>query len=152
MSEKEKIQIEVELSSKSLSIEHAVCPNNHSLSDKSVKINGKPSFKVKVKYKEQEGFMYLDPVYGSYENIEEGISLPRDAVAEFFCPECGVSLSDAEDRCQSCSSPMFVFHLPKGSIVEGCLKKGCTFHSMKIVDGERQIARLFENSTIESFL
>ena len=69
-----------------------------------------------------------------------------------FCPECGVNLKDPEDVCQLCASPMFVLHLPNGGIAEGCLKKGCMFHKMKIVDAEKQIARTFENNTLESYL
>ena len=153
MSAKEKLQIEVEVSSKKLSVKHATCPNGHLLcSNDSIKIHGHPAIKVKIRYKSKEGYLYLDPVYGSYDNIFEGISMPKGAVAEFFCPECGVSLTDPSETCQLCSSPMFVFHLPKGGIIEGCLKKGCIFHKMKIVDAEQQIARSFENNTLESYL
>lgn len=152
MSKKEKIQIELEVPTKSFHVEHAYCPNGHSLSDESIKINGKPSFKVKVKYKDKEGFMYLDPIYGSYNNIEEGISVPKGAVIEFFCPQCGISLKEPDDTCQLCASPMFVFQLPKGGVVEGCLKKGCIFHKMKIVDAEQQIARLFDDHKLDVYL
>ncbi len=149
---KEKVQIEVEISSKKLNVKHVTCPNGHQLCCDSKKIHGHPSIKLKVRYKEQDGFIYLDPIYGSYDNVEEGLSIPKGGVAEFFCPECGVSLTDHADTCQLCSSPMFVLELPKGGIVEGCLKKGCIFHKMKIVDAEQQIARSFENNTLESYL
>ena len=150
---KEKVQIEVEVSSTQLNVKHATCPNGHLLCcDESVKIHNHPAIKVKVKYKDKEGLLYLDPIYGSYDNIFKGISMPKGGVAEFFCPECGVSLTDPSESCQLCSSPMFVFHLPKGGIVEGCLKNGCLFHKMKIVDAEQQLARSFENSTLESYL
>ena len=152
MSEKEKIQIEVEVPVKKLHVEHAFCPNGHQLVDDSVKIHDKSAIKVKVKYQGQEGFFYIDPTYGSYDNIEEGISLPKGAVLEFFCPECGVSLTDKDETCQICSAPLFVLELPKNGIVEGCLRKGCVFHKMKLVDAEQQIARLFENDTMESYL
>jgi len=152
MRKKEKIQIELEVPSKSLHVEHAYCSKGHSLADESIKISGKPSFKVKVKHKGKEGFMYLDPIYGSYNNIEEGISIPKGAVLEFFCPECGISLTEPDDTCQLCASPMFIFQLPKGGVVEGCLKKGCMFHKMKIVDAEQQVARLFENDNLDAYL
>ncbi len=152
MAKKEKVEIEVEIPAKKLYVKHASCPNGHLLCDETVKIHGYPSIKVKVKYRDQEGWLYLDPVYGSYDNIEKEITLPQGAVVEFFCPECGVSLKDPEETCQLCSSPLFVFQLPKGGIVEGCLKKGCMYHKMKIVDAEQQIARLFEDSTLESYL
>ena len=153
MAKKEKLQIEVEVSSKKLNVKHATCPKGHQLCcDENIKIHGHPAIKVKVRYKGKEGLLYLDPIYGSYDNIFKGIKMPKGAVAEFFCPECGISLRDPHETCQLCSSPMFIFHLPKGGIVEGCLKRGCVFHKMKIVDAEQQIARSFENSTLESFL
>jgi len=153
MAKKEKVQIEVEVKAKKLSVHNATCPKGHSLcSEDKVKIHEHPAIKVKIRYKGKEGMLFLDPVYGSYDNIFEGITMPKGGVAEFFCPECGVSLTDPIDRCQLCSSPMFVFHLPKGGIVEGCLKNGCLFHKMKIVDAEQQLARSFENSTLESYL
>jgi hypothetical protein len=152
MSDKEKIQVEVEVSGKSINVQHAFCHNGHSLIDDSVKINDFPSIKVKVKANNEEGLLYIDPVYGSFNNIEKGINISKGTLVELFCPECGESLTDENEICQLCSSPMFVFHLPKESIIEGCLKMGCMYHKLKIVDGEHQMMRLFENSTLESFL
>jgi hypothetical protein len=152
MAKKEKIQIEVEVPSKALEVKHVTCPNGHPLFDEEVKFEGHPSIKTKVKYKDKIGFIYLDPVYGSYNKIEEGIKIPKNAIVEFFCPKCDVSLTDAHDTCHLCASPLFVFHLPKNSIVEGCLKKGCLFHKIKIVDAEQQLSRLFKNDTLESYL
>ena len=151
MGKKEKVQIEVEVPA-TLNVKHAACPKGHSLIDEKVKIHGYPSLKVKVRFKKQEGYIYLDPIYGSFDNIFEGITLKKSDVVEFFCPVCGVSLKDPNEICQLCSSPMFVFHLPKGGIIEGCLKNGCLFHKMKIVDAEQQFARLYENKGLESFL
>lgn len=152
MPKKEKIQIEVEVGSKVLEVKHASCPKGHLLIDEEVKFHGHSSIKVKVKYKKETGLLYLDPVYGSYDKIEEGISLPKNKVIEFFCPECDVSLIDEHDTCQLCASPLFVLHLPKQSVVEGCTKKGCLYHKMKIVDAEQSLGRLFEDSTLESYL
>jgi hypothetical protein len=152
MPKKEKLEIEVEVPSKKIHVEHVYCSKGHSLCDPSHKIHGYPSIKVKVKYKDKSGYLYVDPIYGSYDNMEEGIKLPKGAVVEFFCPECNVSLKSEDETCQLCASPMFLFNLPKGSIVEGCLKKGCYYHKMKIVDAEQEIARMFRNDTLDSFL
>ncbi|GAB4369770.1 MAG: hypothetical protein Kow0042_11620 [Calditrichia bacterium] len=152
MEKKEKLQIEIEVPSQALHVEHVYCPRGHALSDPSTRIHGYPAIKVKVKYKQQEGFLYLDPVYGSYDNIEKDIEIPQKGVVKFYCPECGVPLQAEGETCQVCSAPLFLFHLPKGGIIEGCLRKGCLFHKMKIVDAEEQIARLFQNDTLESFL
>ncbi len=152
MAKKEKVQIEVEVSSKKLHVTHATCPKGHPLQDKEVKIHREPSLKVKVRTRGKEGYLYLDPVYGRYDNIEKGVKIKDGDVVEMFCPECGIDLRDPEETCQLCSSPMFIFHLAGGGIVEGCLKKGCLFHKMKIVDAEKQFIRMFENSTLESYL
>ena len=152
MGKKEKIQIEVEVPSSTLNVQHASCPKGHLLRDENVKIHGNPSLKVKIRRKKQEGLLFIDPVYGSFDNIEKDITLAHGDVVEMFCPECGISLKDPHETCQVCSSPMFTFHLPKGGIVEGCTKKGCFFHKLKILDTEKQISRSFENSTLESFL
>ena len=56
MSGKEKVQIEVEVSSNQLNVKHATCPKGHVLCcDESVKIHNHPAIKVKVRYKEKEG-------------------------------------------------------------------------------------------------
>jgi hypothetical protein len=152
MAKKEKLQVEIEVASRKIHVEHVSCPNGHDLCDSSRKIHGFPAIKLKIAYKGKEGIIYLDPVYGSFDHIEEGIKLPKGAVVEFFCPTCGVSMTVPEESCQLCASPMFVAYLPKGGIIEGCLKKGCYFHKMKIVDAEKQVARLFEDDTLKSYL
>ena len=149
---KEKIQIEIDVPSKSFNVRNATCPNGHSLADESVTIHGHPSLKVKATSNGKSGFLYLDPIYGSYDNIEKGFSMREGDLAEFFCPECGVSLIDPDDTCQLCSAPLFIFHLPRGSFVEGCTRKGCMFHKLKIVTGEQQMGRLFGNSILERLM
>jgi hypothetical protein len=47
---------------------------------------------------------------------------------------------------------MFVLHLPRGGVVEGCLKKGCFEHSLKIVDAEELLKRLFDEHTLDAYL
>jgi hypothetical protein len=144
MSDKEKIEIEVDISKHPLYVQHPTCSKGHSLSCETVKIHDYPSIKVKARYNDNEGFIYIDPIYGSFDNIIEGMHVPEGELLELFCPECGESLTSQGETCQVCLSPMFVFHLPNNGIVEGCLKKGCMFHKLKIVDGEEQVARLFE--------
>jgi hypothetical protein len=153
MANDEKIMMEFSIPSKRLVVKHAQCPNGHFLNTEEVIIGGHPSVKVKIKVQNKgEGTIYLDPVYGSYNNMEKGIQLEEGDIAEFFCPECGVSLKYPEEYCQACSAPMFYFQLPHGSIVEGCSRKGCTSHKLKLVTAEEQMGRLFDDSTLESFL
>jgi hypothetical protein len=151
-SKREKLQIEVEVPSKKIHVEHVFCPKGHQLISSEKTINGYPAIKMKVKKRDQEGIIYIDPVYGSFKNIEEGIKLHKGDVVGFYCPECGISLRAVGETCQLCSSPMFYASLPGGGIIELCSKKGCYYHKLKIVDAEQQIARLFENDTLESYL
>ena len=152
MPKREKIQIEIEIPTKTLNLSHAACPKGHILCNEQVKIHDLPSIWVKVKYRKHIGDLFLDSIYGSFDNIYKDISVPDGAIVDILCPECETSLKDAHDRCQLCSAPMFVLNLPRGSLLEGCLRKGCFFHKMKIIDGDQHLARLFENQTLESYL
>ena len=144
MNEKEKVTFEVNVSSDGLHIEHPTCSKGHSLRCDNVKIHNYSSIKVKAKVNDDEGFIYIDPIYGSFDNIIEGMKIPEGSLVQLFCPDCGESLTMQGESCKICSSPMFIFHLPNRSIVEGCLRKGCMFHELKIVDVDKQLARLFE--------
>lgn len=148
MDENKKVQIEIDVSKHPLHVDHPSCSKGHSLRCDSVKIHDYASIKVKATYKNNGGFVYIDPIYGSFDNIIEGMHVPEGEIIELFCPECEENLTAKDDSCQVCLSPMFVFHLPNNGIVEGCLKKGCMFHKLKIVDAEEQIARLFEDRTL----
>jgi hypothetical protein len=144
MAVKEKVQIEIDVSKHPLPVNHPTCSNGHSLKCENVKINDYPSIKVKAKYKENDGFIYIDPIYGSFDNIIEGMHVPDGEIVELFCPECDEKLLAPSDTCQVCLSPMFLFHLPNNGVIEGCMKKGCMFHKLKIVDAEELVARLFD--------
>lgn len=146
-----KEKIEVTVPSKAIRIQHAHCPKGCSLMDDEVKINGYPSILVKAKYKDQEGLLHLDPVYGSFQNVSE-LDVEKGGVVEFFCPHCGISLTDEGQTCNVCASPMFALYLPHGGIIEACLRNGCLEHSLKLVDSEQLLSRLFEDQTLESYL
>ena len=153
MPRNEKFDVEFSIPQGDIIVKHATCPNGHLLNTGEVKINGHDAIKVQVKVGGKgSGLLYMDPVYGSYNNIEKDISMTEGDIAAFFCPECGVDMKDTFETCHACSAPLFCFHLPKRSIVEGCSRKGCTFHKLKIVDSETQMGRLFDNSTLESFV
>ncbi len=151
MPKRKKEIVEIEIPSKALRIQHAACPKGHSLMDEEHKIHGYPSVTVIVKYKNQEGLIHLDPVYGSFKNVVE-IKVPAGEVVEFFCPHCRTSLTDTNQSCSVCSAPMFEMRLPHGGIVEGCLRNGCHFHNLKLVTGEELVQRLYESQTLDSYL
>ncbi|MDZ7378883.1 MAG: hypothetical protein ONB06_05985, partial [candidate division KSB1 bacterium] len=78
-------KIELEVPSKSVHISHAACGRGCNLMDESVKIGGFPSIRVKIRHGEQEGFINLDPVYGSFEH-QCTIDVPEGGGVEVFCP------------------------------------------------------------------
>lgn len=143
-------KIELQIPSKAVHISHAACSNGCSLMDESVQIGGHASIRVAIRYAGQEGIINLDPVYGSFQH-QCTIPVPTGAVVEFFCPNCGVSLK-GQETCNVCSSPTFVLHLPRGGVIEGCLKKGCFAHSLRIVDAEELLKRLFDEHTLDAYL
>ena len=138
---KKRDKIEIEVPKASICVEAAHCPEGCDLVDPSVKIHGRPSIGVRISFNDKEGMIHLDPTYGGFDSESE-IRIPEGTVVEFSCPHCNVSLKDEDMLCQTCSSPMFVLHLPKGGLLEGCLKKGCTFHTLRIVDTEAHFLRV----------
>jgi hypothetical protein len=146
-----KETVEIQIPSKAIRVQNASCANGHSLMDHEHKINGYPSITVLIKHNSTEGLIHLDPIYGSYKNLAE-IKVPKDSVVEFFCPLCKASLTDEAQTCNVCSAPMFALHLPFGGIIEGCLRNGCQFHSLKFVNGEELVKRLYDDHTLEAYL
>src|SRR6056297_908592 len=78
---------------KVVDVQHAHCPKGCNLMNDEVKINGMDSIMVDLKWKDKEGKIYLDPEYGSYKHKSE-VDVPDGEVVEFFCPHCGVSLTE----------------------------------------------------------
>jgi hypothetical protein len=144
--EKEKIIIEVP--SKVLHVEHAHCPQGHTLMDPAVPINGFPSIKVVIQYGSLRGDIHLDPVYGSFHNLFD-VDIPEGVVVEMFCPTCGVSLKVENERCDYCFSPEFALYLPNGGILVGCLKCGCHQHKLTLVDVHEQLGMVHGQDQIQ---
>ena len=90
-----------------------------------------------------DGHVHLDPAYGEFQNLGDR-SVPRGAVVELLCPGCGVSLEDPEAVCSICSTSMFVLQLPRGGFVEGCRRKACFHHKLRLVSGDEALQRLFQ--------
>lgn len=145
--ETEKIIIEIP--AKALHIEHAFCPDGHSLMDPNVPINGYPSIKVILQYGEIRGIVHLDPVYGSFHNIFD-IDIPDGVVTKMFCPICDVDMGVKDERgCDWCFSPLFHMMLPHNGMVEGCLKIGCHQHKLKLVDIDEQLGMIHGHDEIQ---
>lgn len=116
---------------RTVNIQTAHCPNGCDLMCEKVKIHDLNSICVKIKHKNQEGLIYLDPEFGSYDHVSE-IEVPDGEIVIFSCPHCGISLVDETETCRTCSAPVFTLVLPKEGEVSGCLRKGCFDHTLKI--------------------
>ena len=144
-------RIEIDVPAGSLLVRHARCPKGCDLMDAGVPIHGEPSIHMVFRHAGGEGRIRVDPFYGRYDNVIEG-SLADGVVVEFSCPRCGVSLQSASDRCGVCSAPMFVLRLPHGGFVEGCERKACFHHRLRLVSGEEEMQRLFDRVLTDNYL
>ncbi len=151
MVHREKEKITIEIPSKSLRIQHAMCPNRHNLMDTDHLINGYASITVKVKYKDVVGMIHLDPVYGSFKNVSE-IDIPDGETVEFFCPTCGTTLILDHVVCDECGSNMCGVYLPHGGRVEACARNGCQNHNLKLTDGKDLLDKLDEYHTLDAYI
>jgi len=133
-----------------IGIRHASCPKGCNLMDPTVLIHGLPSIRLGFSYEGRQGVVRLDPLYGRFENILDW-DLPVGSTVEFSCPGCGESLRVQNETCQACAGPLFALHLPSG-IVEGCLRNGCHYHKLTIVDNGSLMDRLFSNHHLDSYL
>jgi len=148
---REPDKVEITIPSASLIVGHARCPNGHLLMAPDVTIGGHPSIHVKAKFGSQEGDLYMDPIYGSFDHQTE-LDIKHGTQVNLFCPECGISLLEDGLICNTCSAPMFSMQLPRGGSVEGCTRKGCFSHRLEVVDLEAQLLRLYEETQMDAFL
>ncbi len=144
-------RIEIIVPQGTLVVRNARCPNGCGLMDREHPIHGHPSIRVRAAFGNVSGEVFLDPVYGSYDNISE-IIVPRGQVAEFHCPHCGVALTDVDRRCAKCAAPVFTLGLPRGGSIEVCQRNGCPDHRMQIVSGEQAMQRVFDEIGMDAFL
>ena len=126
-------------------VKRGACPNGHSLMTDQKLFDGEQAVKVKAIASGHSGMLYLNPFYGKFE-YESEIPLNEGEIIEIFCPECDVSLA-IEEMCRLCDIEMFAVHLPDGGQVEACPKIGCHNHSLKIVDLDEQLARMYVDET-----
>jgi two-component system, NtrC family, sensor kinase len=114
-------------------IKKAQCPKRHSLINSEVRIDGKPSIRIKVQSNGNEGFIYRDPIYGKTRH-QFGIAPEVTKATKVTCPECGTSLLVDGAACPDCGSPVFAFEVPPKGMVEGCTSRECTWQRWADVD------------------
>ena len=143
--------IEIEVPAGRLFVRHARCPRGCDLMDPASPIRGHASVHLAYRGPGGEGHIRLDPAYGEHDNLLES-PLAEGVVVEFACPRCGVSLEAPSDRCSLCSAPMFELLLSHGGSVEGCERKGCFHHRLRLVTGEEGMQRLFDRIVTDNYL
>ena len=144
-------RIEIDVPPGSLVVRHARCPGGCDLMDPGAPIHGRPSIHLLYRDADGEGDIRVDPAYGSFENVADR-DLRDGMVVEFFCPKCRVSLRAPGERCGVCSAPMFALHLPHGVVVEGCQRKACFHHKLRLVSDEEEMQRLFDRLVTDNYL
>lgn len=114
-------------------IKKALCPKGHNLIDNDVKIDGKPSIKVKAIVHGNEGFINLDPIYGQTRHKWE-IELKNSSDIQIRCPICDRSLIKEGNKCPRCGSPIYTFEIPSQGNFEGCTNRSCDWQKWGEVD------------------
>jgi signal transduction histidine kinase len=107
-------------------IKKAQCPKRHSLINGEVRIDNKPSIRVRVRAEGNEGFIYRDPMYGLARH-QFGIAPEPGMHTEVMCPECSASLNVHGSPCPDCGAATFQFEVPGKGFVEGCTNRACTW-------------------------
>ena len=108
------------------------CPRcNHSLMDRSYRIDGYPSIKVTIAFGGDHGWLRLSCLYGSF-SVDCEFKVPQDAVVNFFCPHCHAELAGTSpcDRCGAPVVPMLV--RGGGGTVQICSRRGCKGHLLDL--------------------
>ncbi|MEJ5351752.1 MAG: ATP-binding protein [Melioribacteraceae bacterium] len=100
-------------------VKAALCPKNHNLIDNDHKIGGLPSIKIKMKTNGNEGFLFLDPVYGRSKHYF-GIPIEKNETIKLSCPICDLSLIDKFEKCPECGGPVYKIEIPSQGYLEGC--------------------------------
>ncbi len=120
------------------------CPHcRTSLMDESYMLNEKPSIKLNMKYKDEEGVLYLCSRFGCYDHKAE-IQVPTNEIAEVSCPHCNKNLS-TNVSCEACGAPMITFGIKSGGRVSVCSRHGCNKHYVSFQDLDTAIRKFHEH-------
>jgi methionyl-tRNA synthetase len=118
------------------------CPYcRKSLMDAEKKIDGHPSVKAKIQYRDKTGALHLSSIFGSY-NIKSEIYIPEEEMVLFFCPECNASLL-LKDLCKECQAPLAFFELNNGGMVQICSRRGCEYHFLDYTNFAQKVSAFY---------
>jgi signal transduction histidine kinase len=116
-----------------LQIKNAVCSKRHSLMDEEIKIDGKPSIKLKLVQNGKEGFLNLGPVYGKNRD-KYSIEIKSSEQIQISCPKCNISVIDKETICPKCKGTVYTFEVPPQGMFQGCINPKCDWQRWASVD------------------
>ncbi|MFI5237215.1 MAG: sensor histidine kinase, partial [Ignavibacteriales bacterium] len=116
-----------------LQIKSAVCSKRHSLMDEEIKIDGKPSVKLKLVQNGKEGYVNLDPTYGKNRD-KFSFEVHSSQQIQISCPKCNISVVDKEERCPECKGAIYTFEVPPQGMFEGCINPECDWQRWRFVD------------------
>ncbi|NWG27294.1 MAG: HAMP domain-containing protein [Ignavibacteriaceae bacterium] len=116
-----------------LQIKNAVCSKRHSLMDEEIKIDGKPSIKLKLVQNGKEGFLNLGPVYGKNRD-KYSIEIKSSEQVQISCPKCNISVIDKETTCPKCKGTVYTFEVPPQGMFQGCINPKCDWQRWASVD------------------
>jgi two-component system NtrC family sensor kinase len=116
-----------------LQIKNAVCSKRHSLMDEEIKIDGKPSIKLKLVQNGKEGFLNLGPVYGKNRD-KYSIEIKSSEQIQISCPKCNISVIDKETTCPKCKGTVYTFEVPPQGMFQGCINPKCDWQRWASVD------------------
>lgn len=116
-----------------LQIKNAVCSKRHSLLDDEIKMDGKPSVKLKIVQNDQEGFVNLDPIYGKNRD-KYSLEIKSNEHTQISCPKCNISVIEKDTFCPKCQSLIYSFEVPPQGMFEGCINPKCDWQRWSYVD------------------
>ena len=122
--------VEVQADQRIFPVEVSCARCNHSLMDREHPVDGYPSIQVTLAFDGVHGHIWLSSLYGSY-NVESKQEIPRDTVADFFCPHCHAHLIGSSN-CPECRTPMVPMIVRGGGIVQICSRRGCRGHILDV--------------------
>jgi two-component system NtrC family sensor kinase len=116
-------------------VRKAQCPKRHSLIDTENRIGGLPSLRLRAVAGTEEGFVFIDPMYGRREHrFGPGVTAGTELLLS--CPECRTSLMDPAARCPRCDAKLCFIDVPGQGRLELCSRRGCEHEQWEAVDGD----------------
>ncbi len=117
-------------------IDHAYCPNGHSLITDDITFCDFKAIYLKIRNKRFVTDVFISPVMGDKNKATIDDKLDRDAVYEFLCPECNASLP-LVSPC-SCGGSLVALYLDNSlklsKSVMICNRFGCQHCEVKGID------------------